>query len=215
MLSRVSRLRRQAALAVCLLSGLCPKLRASDELTLYELLPPESHQFAITYDVTQTREGAQFFFNPIRPGSTASRERVVERATGNPLKFEVVSGKDAKASGLVGPRTNDTEQFIKVYLPRPVPKGGETRIRIYKTYTDAPSYYVDKDGLLVFERPLTIRRNIVVLPSGLEVIGSAAPAIVSTDPDGRVRLSFYNDRDDAMPVKITARRLNPTKAGAQ
>ena len=52
---------------------------ASDELTLYELLPPETHQFAITYDVTQTREGAQFFFNPIRQGSTASKERVGAR----------------------------------------------------------------------------------------------------------------------------------------
>ena len=181
---------------------------ASDELTLYELLPPETHQFAITYDVTQTREGAQFFFNPIRQGSTASKERVIERSSGKELKFETVNGKDAKASGLVGPRVNDNEQFIKVYLPRPVPKGGETRIRIYKTYTDEPSYHLDKDGLLVFDRPFGIRRNIVVLPPGWELIGSAAPAIVSTDPDGRVRVSFYNDRDDQMPVKITARRLS-------
>lgn len=188
---------------------------ASDELTLYELLPPETHQFAITYDVTQTREGAQFFFNPIRPGSTASKERVIERSSGKELKFETVSGKDAKASGLVGPRVTDNEQFIKVYLPRPVPKGGETRIRIYKTYTDAPSYYVDKDGFLVFDRPFGIRRNIVVLPAGWELIGSAAPAIVSTDPDGRLRVSFYNDRDDQMPVKITARRLRASKAAAQ
>jgi hypothetical protein len=188
---------------------------ASDELTVYDLLPPETHQFAIVYDVTQTREGAQFFFNPIRPGSTASKEHVVERSTGKELKFETVNGKDAKGSGLVGPRAGDNDLFIKVYLPRPVPKGGETRIRIYKTYTDAPSYYVNQSGLLIFDRPLTIRRNIVILPAGWELIGSAAPAIVSTDPDGRVRLSFYNDRDDAMPVKITARRLNANKAGAQ
>ena len=45
---------------------------ASDEFTVYDLLPPETHQFAIIYDVTQDRAGAQFFFNPIRPGSTAS-----------------------------------------------------------------------------------------------------------------------------------------------
>ncbi|HZU23723.1 MAG TPA: hypothetical protein VE998_12900, partial [Terriglobales bacterium] len=75
------------------------------------------------------------------------------------------------------------------------------------TYTDAPSYYVDKDGLLVFARPLGIRRNIIVLPAGWELIGSAAPGIVSTDRDGRVHISFYNDRDDQMPVRITARRL--------
>ncbi|HJX85337.1 MAG TPA: hypothetical protein VJ723_13435, partial [Candidatus Angelobacter sp.] len=179
---------------------------AADEFTLYELLPPETHQFAITYDVTATREGAQFFFNPVRPGSTASKERVISRSTGKDLKFELVSGKDAKATGLVPAQTADTAQFIKVYLPVPVPKGGETRIRIFKTYTDAPSYYV-KDGLLIFDRPLGIKRNVVVLPAGWELVGSASPAIVSTDPDGRMRVSFLNDRDDQLPVKITARRL--------
>jgi hypothetical protein len=185
---------------------LCVPAWAADEFTLYELLPPETHQFAITYDVTEARAGAQFFFNPIRPGSTASKERVVERSTGKDLEFETVSGKDAKASGLVSPKTADDAQFIKVHLPGPVPKNGETRIRIFKTYTDAPSYYV-KDGLLVFERPLGIRRNTVVLPQGWELVGSASPAIVSTGSDGRVRVSFLNDRDDQLPVKITARRL--------
>lgn len=179
---------------------------ASDEFTLYELLAPETHQFAITYDVTTAREGAQFFFNPIRPGSTASKERVIERSTGKELKFEVVSGKDAKTTGLVPAETKDDAQFIKVYLPAPVPKGGETRLRIFKTYTDAPSYYL-KDGQLVFDRPLGIKRNVVLLPPGWELVGSASPAIVSTDADGRVRVSFLNDRDDQLPVKIVARRL--------
>lgn len=186
--------------------ALCAPALAADEFTLYELLPPETHQFAITYDVTQTREGAQFFFNPIRPGSTASKERVVERSTGKELQFETVSGKEARASGLVSPKTGDDAEFIKVHLPGPVPKGGETRIRIFKTYTDAPSYYV-KDGLLVFERPLGIKRNVVVLPLGWELVGCASPAIVSTGSDGRVRVSFLNDRDDQLPVKIIARRL--------
>ncbi len=124
---------------IALLMALTVPAFAADEFTLYELLPPETHQFAITYDVTQTREGAQYFFNPIRPGSTASKERVIERSTGKELKFETVSGKDAKASSLVSPRTADDALFIKVHLPGPVPKGGETRIRIFKTYTDAPS----------------------------------------------------------------------------
>jgi len=179
---------------------------AADEFTLYELLPPETHQFAITYDVTATRQGAQFFFNPIRPGSAATKERVIERSTGKELKFEVVNGKQAKPTGLVPPDTKDDSQFIKVYLPAAVPKGGETRLRIYKTYTDAASYYL-KDGQLIFDRPLGIKRNTVVLPQGWELVGSVSPAIVSTDSDGRVRLSFVNDRDDQLPVNIIARRL--------
>src|SRR5215472_17981474 len=193
---------RQIAL---LLAVSLPAL-AADEFTLYELLPPETHQFAITYDVTASREGAQFFFNPIRPGSTASKERVIERSTGKELKFEVVDGKQAKATGLVSPETKDEAQFIKVYLPAPVPKGGETRLRIFRTYTDAASYGL-KDGQLIFDRPLGIKRNTVVLPQGWELVGCASPAIVSTDADGRIRVSFVNDRDDQLPVKITARRV--------
>lgn len=179
---------------------------ASAEFTVYDLQSPETHQFAITYDVTTAHEGAEFFFNPIRPGSTASKERVIERSGGKELKFETVNGKDAKTTGLVPQQTKDDAQFIKVHLPGPVPKGGETRLRIFKTYTDAASYYL-KDGQLVFDRPLGIKRNVVILPAGWELIGSASPAIVSTDQDGRIRLSFLNDRDDQLPVKITARRL--------
>ena len=179
---------------------------AEDEFTLYELLPPDTHQFAITYDVTQAKEGAELFFNPIRPGSIATKEKVLARSSGKELQFEVVSGKEAKASGLVSDKTADDAQFIRVHLPGPVPKGGETRLRIIKTYTDAASYYL-KDGQLVFVRPLGIKRNVVVLPKGWELIQCDSPGIVSTDADGRVRVSFVNDRDDQLPVKLVARRL--------
>jgi hypothetical protein len=179
---------------------------AADEFTLYDLLPPDTHQFAITYDVTQAKEGAELFFNPIRVGSIATKEKVLARSTGKELQFEVVSGKEAKASGLVSDKTADDAQFIRVHLPGPVPKGGETRIRILKTYTDAASYFV-KDGQLVFTRPLGIKRNVVLLPKGWELIECASPGMISTDADGRVRVSFLNDRDDQLPVKIVARRL--------
>ena len=48
---------------------------ASDELTVYQLLAPASHQFAIIYDMATTTEGAPYLFNPIRRGSVASDER--------------------------------------------------------------------------------------------------------------------------------------------
>jgi hypothetical protein len=179
---------------------------AADELTVYELLAPSTHSFDIVYDVTATREGAPYFFNPIRPGSVASKERVVDRATGRPLEWDVVDGKSAKASGLVGARTADEAQFLRVKLARPVPKNGESRIRIYKTYSDPPCYY-EKDNGFVFDRPLGIKRNVVVLPSGYELVGSASPGMITTGADGRIRVSFLNDRDDQLPVRIVGRKL--------
>jgi hypothetical protein len=181
-------------------------LFGANELTIYDLQAPSTHSFDIIYDVTVVREGAAWFFNPIRPGSTASKERVIDPATGAALEFGTVDGKTAKASGQVSARTADDAEFLRVKLPRPVPKGAETRIRIYKTYTDAPSYY-EKDGSLIFDRPLGIKRNVVILPKGYELTGSASPAIVSLEPDGRIHVSFLNDRDDQLPVRITARKL--------
>jgi hypothetical protein len=179
---------------------------AADDFTLYELLAPSTHSFDIIYDVTQTREGAAYFYNPIRPGSTASKERVVDLASGKPLEFDVVDGKTAKAAGGVGARTADTAEYLRVKFFKPVPKGAETRIRIYKTYTDAPSYYENDNGF-IFDRPLGIKRNVVLLPKGYELVGSASPGIVSTDPDGRIRVSFLNDRNDQLPVRIVGRKL--------
>ena len=179
---------------------------AADEITVYDLLAPSTHSFDIIYDVTATREGAKYFFNPIRQGSVATKERVADRATGKPLEFTVVDGKTAKAGGFVNARTADDAQFLRVTLAKPVPKGAETRIRIYKTYTDPPSYYETAGGF-VFDRPLGIKRNVVILPKGYELTGSASPALVSQDPDGRIRVSFLNDRDDQLPIKITGRKL--------
>jgi hypothetical protein len=181
-------------------------LSAADEYTLYDLLPPATHSFDIVYDVTASLVGAPYFFNPIRAGSTATKERVIDRATGKPLEFEVVDGKTAKSGGGVNARTADDSQFLRVKLARPVPKDAESRIRIYKTYTDAPSYY-EKDNTLVFDRPLGIKRNEVILPKGYELVATGSPAMVSLEADGRVHVSFLNDRDDQLPVRIVGRKL--------
>jgi hypothetical protein len=181
-------------------------MRATDAFTLYELLAPSTHSFDILYDVFIDREGAAYFFNPIRPGSVATNERVIDLSTGKPLEFGEVDAKTARESGLVRGKIADDQKYIRVKFAHPVPKNGEVRIRIYKTYTDPPSYF-EKDGALVFDRPLGIKRNVVALPKGYELVGSQSPGIVSTDADGRVRISFLNDRDDQLPVKITGRKL--------
>ena len=64
----------------------------TDEYTRYEPLAPESASFAIRYEVTAATPGANYFYNPIRKGSVASDESVIDPMTGQPLKFEVVTG---------------------------------------------------------------------------------------------------------------------------
>lgn len=176
----------------------------SDELTVYELLNPDSHSFAIIYDMSTSVEGSPYLFNPIRRGSVASDERVIDAASGRALKFGVVSAAEAQAHGLKG--TVSADNYIQVTLANPVPKGGEARVRIFKTYTDPASY--GSDGAdLVFQRGFGIKRNVIVLPRGYELIGCGAPAIVTTQGDGRIRVSFVNDRDDELMVKLRGRKL--------
>jgi hypothetical protein len=79
-------------------------------------------------------------------------------------------------------------------------------VRIFKTYLDAASYSADGQDL-VFERSFGIKRNEIVLPAGFELIACSAPGIISTGTDGRIRVSFFNDRDDQLLVKLRGRPL--------
>ena len=181
-------------------------LYSEDILTQYELLEPESHQFAIRYDVSATEVGSTHYFNIIRPGSEATDEKVFDRASGKELRFEISTGKQAKAAGQAEADTEDATPFIKVFLPRPVPKDGEVRLRIFKTYKDAKSYF-SEGNRIIFDRGLSIKRNTIIFPDGYELIASTVPVIVSTEESGRIKVSLINDRDDEMAVRLVGRKL--------
>src|SRR5271155_5853940 len=86
-------------LAATLLPAQMREYITADTYTRYELLAPETNSFFIVYEVTETRPGAHYHFNQIRPGSEASDESVTDRATGKPLEFSQVMGKQALADG--------------------------------------------------------------------------------------------------------------------
>ena len=184
----------------------------TDAYTRYELLAPETASFAIRYQVTATTGGARFYFNPIRKGSVASGESVMDAMTGEPLKFEVVKGEDAVKDPLMAGEDAAVD-YIKVYLARPVPAEGQGRLLILKTYQDAKSYYREGDTI-VFNRPLGVPRNSVVLPAGYELVGCNIPSQVLAEPDGRIAISFLNGTGAAAPLVVKARPGAQTGAAA-
>jgi hypothetical protein len=184
--------------------------RESDEYSRYELLDPDSAQFHILFEVTATTPGATAYFNPIRKGSVASGESVRDRATSQPLKFEVVSAEEARTSGL--PEADAGTDYIRVHLPRPVPADGGVRLLIEKTYADPKSYLRKGPDRIVFTRTLGIRRNAIVLPAGYEPVACNAPAQFLTEPDGRVAVSFMHTGPEAFPLTIEARKIAPKSA---
>src|SRR5215217_6353248 len=115
-----------------------PRQTEADAYTRYELLAPGTAKFRIIYEVSATTAGARYYFNPIRRGSIASDERVIDRATGKPLEFETVNGTVARAGGVRN--ADSTQEYIRVTLARPVPADGEARVLIDKTYYDTASY---------------------------------------------------------------------------
>ena len=195
-----------AAAALLATLAFTSPVQAQTSYTLYELLEPGSAKFKITYDVTTARGGSEYYLNAIRAGSVATDESVIDLSTGKELVFEVISGREAKEQGLASPRTPDDNEYIKVHLAQPVPENGEARLRIIKTYEDPASYRVDGDQV-VFDRGLGIRANAVVLPAGYELVASRTPGIAGTLDDGRVKVSFLNDRDDSLAVRVIGRRV--------
>lgn len=180
-----------------------PTQTDADHYTRYELLEPGSAKFRIIYEVTATAAGATKYYNPIRKGSIATDEQVYDRMTGTPLTFSVVSGSVARAGGVA--RADTTGEYIMVTLARPVPRDGEGRIRIDKTYEDARSYIAGGDSI-VYTRPLGIRKNAVVLPVGYDVESVNYPSQILTERDGRVSVSFINTGVGEVPFVVKGRR---------
>jgi hypothetical protein len=179
----------------------------TDEYTRYELLAPDTASFNIWYEVTATTPGAKYFYNPIRKGSVASNESVIDAMTGEPLHFEIVSGADARKDPLMDDADLETN-YIRVTLARPVPAEGQGRVLIIKTYKDPKSYFREGDAI-VFNRPLGVKRNKVVLPAGYQLVGCNVPSQVLPEPDGRIAISFMNATAAEAPLILRA------KLGAQ
>lgn len=184
---------------------------SADAYTRYELLDPATSQFRMVHDVSATTSGARVYFDAIRQGSVVAEISVIDRMTGQSLTATVVSGEAAQKDGL---RDADPRgQFIKVALARPVPQGGETRLRIITTCTDARTYAV-KGDLVVFDRSLSVTRNAIVLPAGYDIVSSNVPSQVIEEADGRLALSHWNTTPSVVPVQIRARKRPVPSAAA-
>jgi hypothetical protein len=160
---------------------------SADGYARYELLDPASSSVRVTLDVSAITAGAQEFVSAIPSGSTARDVSAVDLMTGQALKAAIVKGS------------------VTVQLARPVPQGGETRLRITATHADSKSY-ISSGALITFNRTLPITRNAIVLPVGYEVVSANHPSQVIEETDGRLRLSLWHTAPSAAPVVIQARK---------
>jgi hypothetical protein len=177
-----------------------------DREIVYFLNDPATHSFSLYHDYTESRPGVQHYFNVVRAGSRVSNPSAKVLDTGETLKVETIKGAEVKKRRLdPGEPVADDTEVVVIAFP-PVPPGQSTRLRISETYTDPGRYLVDGDEL-VWDRAFGRPRNTVVLPAGWTVVGSAIPAAISEDAEGRQRLYFENPRPDEIQTLIRARRI--------
>jgi hypothetical protein len=164
---------------------------AEDEYIRYELMPPDTNSITVTHDVSAVTPGAHSYSAPIPAGVQASGVSVVDLMTGAPLTFKLVAGR------------------IDVTLARPVPKGGQARIRILVTFKDPTRYHRDAraGNDIIFAWPLTVRRTAIVLPTGCELVGANVPVQLIQEGDGRLAANFMNLYPVDIPLVIKARAL--------
>ncbi|HEX3086101.1 MAG TPA: hypothetical protein VHP99_16325 [Pyrinomonadaceae bacterium] len=177
-----------------------------DREILYELQAPESHAFRITHDYTVRRTGEKYYFNVVRAGSHVTHPESIDLDSGEKLKWEVISGKQAKERKLpITEQLTDESEIVVTYLARPLEAGTTNRIRLMETYADPRSYFMDGEEL-VWDRTFGRLRNTVVLPAGWYLTGQASPATIETLRDGRVSVYVVNPRNDDVRVYLRARR---------
>ncbi len=177
-----------------------------DREILYELQAPESHAFRITHDYTVRKVGEQYYFNVVRAGSHVSDPESIDLDTGEKLKWEIISGKQAAGRKLpIAEPIKDDSEIVVTHLARALASGTTNRIRLKETYADPKSYYLDGDEL-VWDRSFGRLRNTVVLPPAWYLTALASPATIQTLPDGRVSVYVVNPRNDDIRVFLRSRR---------
>jgi hypothetical protein len=177
-----------------------------DREILYELQTPESHAFRITHDYTVRKPGEKYYFNVVRAGSHVTSPESIDLDTGEKLKWELISGKQANERKLpITDTIKDDSEIVVTHLVRALEPGRTNRIRLMETYVDPKSYYLDRDEL-VWDRTFGRLRNTVVLPAGWYLTTLLSPATIQTLPDGRVSIYVVNPRNDDVRVYFRARR---------
>ena len=170
----------------------------------YFLQDPSTHAFSLFHDYTESRPGVDKYVNVVRTGSEVSNPSAYILDTGQVLTQQTLKGDAITAAHIdAGPVTPDTVVVVIAFPP--VRAGQSVRLRISETYTAPESYRLEGTDL-VFDRSLGRPRNSVVLPTGWYLTASSIPAVISETADHKIRLDFFNGRNDGLDVLIKGRK---------
>jgi hypothetical protein len=157
-----------------------------DEYVRYELLAPDSSRFRTQLTASVVTAGARVYVLPLDRQNLPTEVRATDVATGDTLPVDVVAGA------------------VRVQLSRPVPTGGEVRVRVELTERDRRRYSSDGQTI-TFARAPGLSRGSVVLPAGYRVTACNVPAQILSTSDGRIVISIQAIGPAAATLSIRAR----------
>jgi hypothetical protein len=176
-----------------------------DREIVYFLKEPDTHAFSLYHDYTASREGEHQYVNVVRAGSSVSEPSAKILDTGEVLKTRTLTGADVAREKIDIPDRVEPDTQLVLIPFTAVKKGESVRLRIAETYTD-PARYALVEGQLMWHRSFGRPRNDMVLPAGWYLTTTSIPAVIKLDPDGRIRLSYWNPRPDNVDVFVKGRR---------
>jgi hypothetical protein len=176
-----------------------------DRVIHYWLLDPDSHQFRISHDFTESRPGQKYVHSFVRKGSVVTKSIVIDLNSGKELQTYNVDGKSVNALGYYPTPTDPDSVVVQANLDHALAAGESVRVRVIETYTDPVGYRMT-GGELVWDRTLGRPFNDVTLPPGWMLTSVSVPAIVPLDAEGRVMCRFTNPRNDEIHVVLKARK---------
>jgi len=174
----------------------------------YWLLDPDSHQFKISHDFTESKPGQKYVHSFVRKGSVVTKSVVIDLNTGKELETYNVTGKSVNALGYYPTPTDPDSVVVQGNLDHALAEGESVRVRVIETYTDPIGYRIEGNEL-VWDRTLGRPYNDVTLPQGWMLTSTSVPAIISLDAEGRVVCRYTNPRNDEIHVVIKAKSIKP------
>ena len=188
----------------CLLTAQFHRAEQDREIH-YWLLEPDSHQFKISHDFTESRPGQKYVHSFVRKGSVVTKSVVIDLNTGKELETYNVTGKSVNALGYYPEPTDPESVVVQGNLDHALAAGESVRVRVIETYTDPVGYRIEGNEL-IWDRTLGRPYNDVTLPPGWMLTSTSVPAIISLDADGGVVCRYTNPRNDEIHVVIKGRK---------
>lgn len=183
--------------------------RAEDERSIvYWLDDPTTHRISLALELFLTHPGQSHAYSVLRDEDSITNPVSLDVDRGRELPTRIVKGREANALGDAPAPFPDDANVLVADLGYKVPPGGNARVRLYQTATDADGYRLQPDGELRWDRFLARLRTRAVLPTGWVLTSVDQPAVISRDEQGRVVLDFVQTGGDSPKLTLTARRAS-------